>query len=398
MNDRTLLPQASGRRSQVALYMAAVFLFWMALYLYVPTLPVYAQTKTDDLALIGVVLSMYGLWQAVVRLPMGIAADWLGRRKPFIVVGLALTAVGAWLLGSAEGVPGLVVGRSVTGLGAATWVALVPAFSSLFPPREAVRATASLTLVGSVSRMIATGVTGTLNEWGGYSLAFMLAAFAASLGILVTLSANERSRSPLRPNLADTTKLVSRRDVLLPAALNGVGQYATWTATFSFFPILARELGASDVALSLLTSMNIGLVLTGNLLTTAVVVGVGARRLLGLGFILLTSGLTAAAFATSLIHVFAAQFFMGLASGIVYPVLMGLSIEQVDDAHRTTAMGLHQAVYALGMFGGPWISGMLANAMGVQPMFGVTAAFCLLLGLGGVRLLMSTRFERVTSD
>jgi DHA1 family multidrug resistance protein-like MFS transporter len=169
---------ASSRRLMIILYAIAVFLYWMALYLYVPTLPTYAQSKSDNLALVGVVLSMYGLWQAIIRLPLGITADWLGRRKPFIIVGFALAGLGAWTMGVAEGVNGLIVGRAITGLAAGTWVPLVVVFSSLFPPHEAVRATAMLTFVGSVGRVLATGVTGSLNELGGYSLAFFLAAVA----------------------------------------------------------------------------------------------------------------------------------------------------------------------------------------------------------------------------
>jgi len=38
------------------------------------------------------------------------------------------------------------------------------------------------------------------------------------------------------------------------------------------------------------------------------------------------------------------------------------------------------------MFGGPWLSGILAAAIGIQPMFGVTAFVCLALGLLGARL------------
>jgi DHA1 family multidrug resistance protein-like MFS transporter len=70
-----------------------------------------------------------------------------------------------------------------------------------------------------------------------------------------------------------------------------------------------------------------------------------------------------------------------LAQGISYPVLMGLSIQYVADAERTTAMGLHQAVYAIGMFGGPWLSGWLADAVGIRLTFEVTAFICLALGL-----------------
>jgi MFS family permease len=50
-------------------------------------------------------------------------------------------------------------------------------------------------------------------------------------------------------------------------------------------------------------------------------------------------------------------------------------------------MGLHQSVYAIGMFAGPWLSGILADAIGIQPMLGVTAFAVLAIGLSGARLL-----------
>lgn len=85
--------------------------------------------------------------------------------------------------------------------------------------------------------------------------------------------------------------------------------------------------------------------------------------------------------------VFVAQFCLGVAQGLSYPVLMGLSIRDVDDAERTTAMGLHQAAYAIGMFAGPWLSGLLADALGIRPMFTVTAFACLAAGILLTRFL-----------
>jgi DHA1 family multidrug resistance protein-like MFS transporter len=192
---------ASSRRLMIALYAAAAFLYWVALYLYVPTLPTYAQSKSDSLALVGMVLSQYGLWQAIIRLPLGIVSDWLGWRRPFIVAGFVLVGLGALIMGLASGANGLIVGRAITGLAAGTWVPLVVMFSSLFPPHEAVRASALLTFVGSVGRVLATGVTGSLNELGGYSLAFFLAAGAAVLAILVLLPARELRRPSRQPSV-----------------------------------------------------------------------------------------------------------------------------------------------------------------------------------------------------
>lgn len=382
-----MTPPTAHRRLTIALYSSAVFLYWIGLYLYVPTLPVYVQSKSDNLALVGVVLSMYGLWQALIRLPLGIAADWLGRRKPFILFGFLLTALGAWLMGSSDQVTGVLVGRAVTGLAAGTWVPLVVAFSSLLPPEEAVRASALLTLIGSVGRMLATGVTGNLNAWGGYGLAFNLAAAAALLAVVILLPAEDRRTPPKRPSIPGLVALVTRRDVLLPSILSAIGQYTNWAVTFGFLPILARELGATDFTLSLLVTLSIATLVLGNLAATTLARSLGARRLVLLSFLLLfvATGLTAVA--PSLLFLYAAQALIGLAQGIGYPVLMGMSIEKVADGERTTAMGLHQAVYAVGMFSGPWLSGILADAMGIRPMFLATAVGCLALGWLGTRWL-----------
>ncbi len=384
---------ASSRRLMITLYAIAVFLYWMALYLYMPTLPTYVQSKSDDLTLVGVVLSMYGLWQAVIRLPLGIAADWLGWRKPFIIVGLALAGLGAWIMGVADSVNGLIVGRAITGLAAGTWVPLVVVFSGLFPPHEAVRATAMLTFVGSVGRVLATGLTGSLNELGGYALAFFLAAGAAALAILIVLPAREGRRPPQQPSMEGIGSLITRRDVLLPSLLAALSQYANWASTFGFMPLLAKQLGATDVTQSMLMSMHIGVVTLGNLMARAIVSRIGAQRLVYLSFVLLSAGIGGAALAPSLPLLFASQLCIGLGQGISYPVLMGLSIQYVADAERTTSMGLHQAVYAIGMSGGPWLSGLLANAIGIRPMFGVTAFVCLALGLFVTRCLTEKRAD-----
>jgi MFS family permease len=365
----------------------SVGLYWISLYLYVPTLPVYAQTKTSDLALIGTVLAQYGLWQAIVRFPLGVASDWLGRRRPFIFLGFFLAGLGAWLMGSAAGIQGVLVGRAVTGLAAASWVVLVVAFSSLFPPLEAVRATALLSMVNSASRMFATGITGELNNLGGYGLAFPLAAGCAGLAALVYLPVKEERLERKSPSLQGTGQLILRKDVLLPSLLNALAQYTAWATAFGFVPLLAKQFGASNVVQSLLVSLNLAIGIVGNIFTTTFVKRFGARRLVLAGFLSSVLGIALLWLSQSLAWVFAATFFIGLGFGLSYPTLMGMSIEHVEGSQRSTAMGLHQAVYAIGMFAGPWLSGILAKELGIQPMFGITAVGVLILALLGTRKL-----------
>lgn len=372
-------PRTSSRRAMIVLTSVAVLLYWISLYLYAPTLPTYVESRVDSLATVGLILSMYGLWQAIIRLPLGIVSDWVGRRKPFILVGLVLGGLGAWMMADAQGASELLVGRAVTGLAAGTWVPLVVLFSSLYPPEDAVRASALLTFVGGIGRILATGITGTLNNWQGYSFAFYLAAGAGLLAVVAMLPARERAQPPKTPSLPSVARLVMRPDVLLPSLISMIQQYANWAATFAFIPLLARQLGATDVDLSLLLSMNIAVITGGNLLATAVIRRIGTRRMIYISSILLAIGVSGAALATTLTFIFVVQVAIGLSLGIGYPVLMGLSIQDVDNGQRSTAMGFHQAVYAIGMFAGPALSGVLAESWGIRPMLLVTAGACLVV-------------------
>ena len=262
---------ARDRRLQIALYLLAAFFSWACFYLYAPTLPTYVESNTQSLAVVGVILAQFGLWQAIIRLPMGIAADWLGRRKPFIVVGFGLAGLGAWVLGTADSALGLAIGRAITGLGAATWLVLLTAFTALFPAGEAVRAAAILSAVGSVGRVAATSATGSLNLMGGYSLAFNGAAMLGGLAALLVLGTREKAHPRRRPSAAGIGRLITRPDVLLPALLAATLQYVVWAVTFSFMPILAGRLGADDIAQSMLMTLHVGLVAMGSFGAAAVV-------------------------------------------------------------------------------------------------------------------------------
>lgn len=379
--------QANSRRGLIVLYMAAVVFYWASMYFYVPTLSSYIKTKTSDLALVGIVMAQYGLWQAVARFPLGIAADWIGRRKPFIIAGFALAGLGALWMGLTDSVNGLLIGRALTGFAASVWVLLVVAVNSQFPPEDAVRISALVSGVNSGARMLATSVTGTLNEWGGPPLAFFVAAGTAAVAMLAMVGIREQARPPKAPSLGSLGKLMTRRDVLVPSLLCAVSQFAIWAAPFTFAPILAKNLGASDNTLSLLTSMYIAIMMIGSFATSAVAKRVSSRWIVIFTFTVIALSMGMLTFAHALPWIFVVQICFGLASGIGYSVLMGLSIRDVDETQRATAMGLFQAVYAIGMFAGPWLSGILADSIGIQPMFGVVGVACLVVGLVGVQQL-----------
>jgi MFS family permease len=376
-----------NRRAAIGLYALAVFFFWGSQYIYLPILPTYLQDKVTDLSWVGFVLSMYGLWQALVRIPLGIATDWLGSRKPFLVVGLALGAWGAWMLGTSDDLIGLTLGRAITGVSTGVWVVLVVAFSALFPPEEAVRASSLLMIANSFGRIVATASTGALDQLGGATMPFFVATGLALVAATLILPIGETRRAPHAPSAQSIGALLRRRDVVLPTLLSTLSQYVLWSTSFGFFTVLAKQLGATSVMQGMIVTLHIVLATVGNFVALSLSRRIGTPKILSASFVLLFIGVVIAALASSLPILFLAPMFVGLSLGISYPVTMGMSIERVNEAERATAMSLHQAIYAIGMFVGPALSGIIADQIGLQAMFGITAFASLALGLVGTSKL-----------
>jgi len=370
------------RRIQVIFYALAVFAYWASLYFYVPTLSVYAEEVTRDLAIVGTVISMYGLWQAVARFPLGILSDSVGRRKPFIILGFMMSALGAFIMMNAKGAAGLIIGRGVTGLSAAVWVLIMVGFASLFPPDQAVRLAAVLNIINAVGRTMATGVNGLLNQWGGYDLAFKVGIGFSILAILLFLPVKDVVRQRHRPIFKDIARLATRQDVLVPALLAALIQFVSTAAVFSFIPIIARNFGATDNHISLLTMGNIITGVVGNLLISLLTAKVGIRPVLVSGFAISAVGVMMVATSTNYLILFPAMFILGLGWSTI-SILMGLSIRYVREEERSTAMGLHQSVYGFGMFFGPYLSGFIARAIGVHELFWVLLAVIIFSGFAG---------------
>jgi MFS transporter, DHA1 family, multidrug resistance protein len=372
-------PESALNKKNITAYFIASFLYWAAQYIFVPTFPAFVKSRVDTLAAVGIVLSMYGLWSAILRIPTGVGVSVTGRAKAALVGGFLLAAAGTAIMGSGRTVGALTLGRALTGASTATWVPVMVVFAGFFPVEKAVFATSLLAMSTSLGQVISTASTGFLNSLGGYPLAFYAAAGLAVVSAIIvaavrvprtggTLSGSVSGRSIL--------KIFTRADVLLPSFASAITQFGVWAIVFSFLPLLARQVGAREMVVSLMMTANLVATTAANLLAT-LAVGRGRQRPFLLGsFFLLAAGAVLAAVSHTVGLLFAATCLMGLANGFFYPVLLGYSIQKVDLHHRTTAMGIHQAIYALGMFAGPWIGGIVADALGIRIMFGMTAGFC----------------------
>ena len=92
---------ALERRSVLAL--ASVYLFRMlGLFLIMPIISIAADDLSGaNAALIGAAIGVYGLTQALLQIPMGMMSDKIGR-KPIILIGLAIFALGSLICANAD--------------------------------------------------------------------------------------------------------------------------------------------------------------------------------------------------------------------------------------------------------------------------------------------------------
>ena len=367
-------------RDRITALFAAALLYFAALYAYVPSLPAYVAGRTSSLTAVGVVLAMYGLWMAFLRMPLGIVTDATGRNKPWLIAGVLMAGIGAVVMALGRTVGMLAVGRALTGVSAAVWVPMMVVFAGFFPPERTIFATSLLSFAGSFGQMIGTSCTGFLESWGGFDLAFYAAAGLAVAATVIIVFVRIPRKEAAHRGMVSARSILAifrRRDVLVPSFTNALCQFGVWALTFGFMPLLARQVGAGSVATGLIMTLNIAANTAANLLATLISRQRNRKLLLFLSFLVFAGGAAAAAFAQSTPLLFVSTVVMGLANGLFFPILLGMSIEGVDAAHRSTAMGIHQAVYAIGMFSGPWIGGILADAAGIRGMFGIVAAFSL---------------------
>ena len=74
-------------------FLAVTSLYWLSLYFYVPILSPYVEFSGGTLEMVGLVVSAYGLAQLILRIPLGMWSDRLGKRRPFLALGF-LTQTG----------------------------------------------------------------------------------------------------------------------------------------------------------------------------------------------------------------------------------------------------------------------------------------------------------------
>ena len=351
-------------KNRLPLFYTVTAIFWFALYTYVPYVSPYSELLGADLRLIGLIVGAYGFTQMLIRFPLGILSDRLGRRKIFVLSGLFFAALSGIVVYVVPHQYTMLLSRSLGGVAAASWVAFAILGASYYPADQATKSVGYLNAANAVGRMAA----------------FLLGGLAGLVGLVAglgTVEARDTNTNP--PTMRDLFGLVKNRQLLSASLLAILSMYISFATSFGFTPLFAYGLDVSQFELGLLgMTTAIPALVFSPLAGTVLPRKIGARNTIAVGFIIAAIGCALIPLCVNIWQLYAVQFLISTGLALSYTMLMGLSIKDIPGERRATAMGFFQAVYGLGMFMGPFVTGWIAHGLGLNAAFVVTGAIGLM--------------------
>lgn len=368
--------------------LAAIFaLRMLGLFLVLPVFALEAARYPggSDPAKVGLAMGIYGLTQALLQLPLGLASDRFGRKR-VIVAGLLVFALGSAVAALAGSLDGLLLGRALQGAGAVS--AAVTALLA-DQTRDAVR-TKAMALVGvsiglmfAVSLLLAPWLSARVGLPGifGLTFALALAGVAATLWLVPPEPPRHGATLPkagLRQVLADGQLLRFNLGVFVLHAV----QLAMWVVVPGL--LVGAGLDKARHWEVYLPAVLLSFVLMGAVLFPLErrgylrAVFLGAIALIGvvqLGLGLVTAWRDVGAWVgLPALAVLLVLFFAGF--NVLEASQPSMVSRMAPAALRGAALGAYNTAQSLGLFAGGLLGGVLVQSAGAPVLFAATALLC----------------------
>lgn len=368
----------AGHRTNIVVFAIGILFFWAAMYVYVPIFSVYAEKLGANLGMVGLGVGIYGFTQMLTRVPIGIGSDAMGRRRGIVVAGMLISAIAAAGLALAPSPEWLVIFRGVMGFAAATWVCSTVLFTSYFKKTDPSVPLSIMSLMSALGQVIGTSSGGVLAETFGWTMPFWISmALSLVAAVVLLVPPEDATARPVMVTKESLWRITKAPLLLLSCGVGIVVYFATFSTVYGFTPVLAERMGASRAELGFLTTGALAAYSVLTILTPRLCKLLGERNTLIFGLAATTLGILPTPWVGSLTVLFVLQVLSGIGRGVLYPLMMSLSIKAVTPPDRASAMGFFQAAYAFGMFIGPWISGILADASGLPAVYILSGGLCL---------------------
>jgi predicted MFS family arabinose efflux permease len=385
----------STNADKYLLLISTVF-FWSSLYIFVPILSPHAKNLGGSLTVIGLVVASYGFTQFLFRFPIGIWSDNTGRRKPFALSGFLFTIASCIGMALAPNPWILMIFRGLSGVSASMWVAFTVMYSSYFEDSQSTKAMSHINFCTGFAQMLSTYSGGNIAENYKWTTTFYFGAGLAIIGLLLMLPVSERKLATrAKFSLKRLAHVASRKRLIVVSIITSLSNFSVFVTTYGFLSIYAFDkVGMTESQLGILMFViHFMQTISTYLAGTYVAPKFGYKATVSFSFITIA---IVTAFTTHIQSAFILILLYGIGTlgrGLAGPILMGLAIQGVPREEKATAMGFYQAVYAIGMFGGPAIGGFIGDIFGLSGVF-YCAGFIFLISFIVSAIMLPNRIDQ----
>ena len=265
----------------------------------------------------------------------------------------------------------MIASRGLTGVAAAMWVMVTVLFASRYSLDRMPHAMGIAIACSYLTQTVVTLAGGLIAERFGWEAPFIVAALFAAAGLAAVRTLKDTSPpAASTPVLREIARVATSPAVLVASLLAALVMAVQIMTVHGFTPLLATELGAGGSVLGVLSFAATAMMATGSYASGRWIVRrIGPAAAVTSGFILTSAFAATLSISASLPMVIVIQAIGALGIGVVLTPLSSLTLEAVPFELRATAMAVFQAVYSLGIFGGPVVAGMLAEEHGIAAAF-----------------------------
>lgn len=371
---------AQERRSVGSL--ALLYCFRMlGLFMVLPLLALYAGDFPGATpTLIGLALGMYGLTQALLQIPLGWLSDKIGR-KPVIISGLLMFAIGSVVAATADSLTGIILGRTLQGAGAiaSTVMALV---ADLTREEQRTKAMAVVGMSIGLSFAVALVLGPVVASFGGLSVVFWFTAALAFVGIAIVVflvpsppeMGVEHTQAGAKLGLM---RRILTNSVLLRLNFGVFALHFILTASFLVVPGLLEQTFGVDRDQHWMVYLPVLLLSLAGMVPLMILAERGGRlhQMFLLGIALVFAAIATLDFASSSLLFYGGLWLFFVGFNYLEATLPSLLSKSVSADGKGTAMGVYSTCQFLGAFAGGAGGGWLLQHLGEYVLTGV----CLLL-------------------
>lgn len=176
-------------------FLAAVFCFWFAIYIYAPVFGVYLESIGFSYSVIGIILGSYGITQILLRFPLGILSDFLQNiRKQLLFSGFIIVLLSSLILVFFDTLVMVLIARLLAGVTAAMWVMATVLYANYFDKGQSAKAMGTLQFITVATQLFGMAISGYLVHLFGWKFPFWLGAVASILGAYFSWNIKEVKR------------------------------------------------------------------------------------------------------------------------------------------------------------------------------------------------------------